>query len=147
MASAEEKRAAARERARRYRARKREREDTPIVAQRDVEAGTAMRDAVESSLGAMKWLASSDDATVAQARMLAEQVDLLTAAGATTKALTAHSTLNRIMTALAGTPTVRLQHELRALRAAGKTEESDDDEQPRPSNVSELKRPTRRRPA
>lgn len=152
MVSAEAKRAAARERARKYRARKREAEAAGRPLPRDVAAGTVMRDAVASALGAMKWLATSDDASVVQARMLAQQVDELTAAGATTKLLAAHAALQRTLGALAGTPTVRLQHELRALRVAGRTEDDDADEQQhdeqQPSgNVTPIARPVPRRPA
>ncbi|WP_123546613.1 hypothetical protein [Frigoribacterium sp. PhB107] len=131
------------------------RAERPAVPSRTVDAADAsvprvMRDAVEASLAAMKWLTPSDAGAVAQARMLAEQVDLLTAAGATTKLLSAHGRLAATLGSLAGTPTMRMQHELRSLRAAGKTDEegdADDDDSEQPDNVTALPRPRARRPA
>ncbi|NII42288.1 hypothetical protein E9228_002946 [Curtobacterium flaccumfaciens] len=150
MVSDEVKRAAARERARKYRARKRESEGSARPERRDVQPGRVMRDAVDRSLAAMKWLTPSDDGAVSQARLLAEQVDVLTAEGATTKLLAAHRALSSVLGALAGTPTMRLQHELRSLRAAGRTDEEPDerdDEQERPDSVTAIPRPAARRPA
>jgi len=82
-----------------------------------------------------------------QAKMLAEQVDELTFAGETTKALSAHRALTTVLDRLGGTPTVRMQHELRSLRQAGKMEATSDGDEgtDQASNVSQFKRPQKRR--
>lgn len=136
------------ERAREYRARKaseRAAEEAAARDARDAEAPRVMRDAVEASLAAMKWIAPSDAASVAQARSLAEDVDLLRHAGDTNRALSAQRALSRVLNDLGGTPTVRMQHELRSLKAAKRTEGADDgDSVPTPDNVTKLERPAKR---
>lgn len=84
---------------------------------------SAMQEAVEQSLSAMRWLVPSDGAAVLCARLMAERVDGLSGdrVGFTDwlRALTA---LMRILRDLGGTPTVRLQYELRSARLQGATE-------------------------
>ncbi|WP_157079051.1 terminase small subunit [Herbiconiux solani] len=118
--------------------------DTP-----DTSAPTTMRDEVEAAIAAMKWLVESDRASKAQARMLAEDVDLLRHAGETTKALSAQRALSRVLADLGGTPTVRMQHELRSLRATTKSEGSDGEGSSEGGssaggNVTALRRPEKR---
>lgn len=118
-------------------------------AQAEVDAPRTMRDSVDESLAAMrKWLTPSDGAAVAQARELARMIDVLTHSGETTRALSAHGRLTRVLNDIGGTPTVRLQHELRSLRLAGKTEGADGGNDEAPSapqgNVTKFERPAKR---
>lgn len=116
--------------------------------------GTEMRDEVDRALAAMeKWLVASDGAAVAQARMLARMIDVLEHKGDVVKALNAHGRLTRVLTELGGTPTVRMAHELRSLRAApkqGAEDERNEGEGGKASageagNVSRFVRPPKRR--
>ncbi|BAU32467.1 terminase small subunit [Microcella alkaliphila] len=146
----EQRKAAARERARKYRQKKAAEREAARQAERDerdAEAPRTMRESVRASLEAMKWLVDSDVAAVLQAKMLAEQIDLMTHAGETTKALSAHRALTTVLDRLGGTPTVRMQHELRSLRMAAKTEGGKDGDEgaDTPPNVSRFERPKRRR--
>ena len=111
-------------------------------------APTTMRDAVASALSHMKWLVPSDDASVAQARMLAEDIDLLRHAGEMTKAMSAHAKLSRVLNDLGGTPSVRLARELRSSKVMPEVGGSDADaaaEGQRPANVSKFERPAKRK--
>lgn len=150
--SDDERRAKNAEKNRRYRARKAAERD----AARGVVSGHAavtvapsvMRDAVSSAIGHMKWLVPSDDASVAQAKMLAEDIDLFRHAGEHTKALSAQAKLSRVLNDLGGTPSVRLARELRSLKAGPRTEGDDDattSDGSLPGNVTKLKRPPKRR--
>lgn len=143
------------DRARDYRERKRrEREAAEAAARdaRDAVAGSAMRVAVESALGAMKWLVASDDAAVAQARALARQVDLLEHEGQLDRMLSAHRALSRVLHELGGMPIVRMQHELRSLKLRGGGGDGDEGEAEQPSaeerqragNVTSIQRPPKR---
>ena len=83
--------------------------------------GTEMQDELAKALDAMeKWLAASDGAAIAQARMIAKLIDRLTHEGDVVKALNAHGRLTRVLTELGGTPTVRMARELRSLKAVAK---------------------------
>lgn len=105
-----------------------------------------MHDAVETALSAMRWLVDSDAAAKAQARMLANTVDRLQSAGEETKALSAHRALTKVLNDLGGTPTVRLQREVRSLKL--KTEVPDGgSDSPAQGNVSKFERPPKRKKA
>jgi hypothetical protein len=110
-----------------------------------------MRDALESSLSAMKWLKDSDAASIAQARLLAKDVDELEHAGNAMRALSAHRALSKVLSDLAGTPAMRLQHELRSARLAMKQQGGEDaagnGDAAASGNVSQFQRPARRRRA
>lgn len=94
----------------------------------------------------MKWLVDSDAAAIAQARMLADSVDRLQAAGEESKALSAHRALTSVLNDLGGTPTVRLQRELRSQKL--KTEVPDDgNDTATKGNVSKFERPPKRQKA
>lgn len=89
------------------------------------EPSTEMRDALETALAAMKWLAPSDGALVALARLQAEAIDLFAAAdtvAARANAIRFHSALLRSLVELGGTPRMRIQHELRSARLQRATE-------------------------
>jgi hypothetical protein len=112
----------------------------------DAKPSTAMHEAVEKSLSAMKWLVDSDAAATAQARMLAASVDRLQSAGEETKALSAHRALLAVLNDLGGTPTVRLQRELRSQKL--KPEVPSGSSNPTPEgNVSKFERPPKRKKA
>lgn len=105
-----------------------------------------LSEALERSLAAMKWLAPSDAALVAQARLLARQTDALFAAGATMPALRYMTVLGRVLGDLGGRPRVRMQYELRSLRlaqpeTAGKLSSTAAEQ----SNVTRLERPAKRK--
>lgn len=107
------------ERAREYRERKRAERDAAATAardERDANAPTTMRDAVEATISAAKWIVDSDAASVAQARALAKQIDELDHAGETVRSISAHRALSRVLADIGATPTARLQHELRSRR-------------------------------
>lgn len=115
----------------------------------DASAPRRMRDAVERSLAAMKWLQPSDDTAVELARDLAQDVDESRHEGDRVRAQSAARALTRVMHELGGTPTVRMQHELRSLRAQTKSEVPDgsNDEAAQAGNVSQFKRPEKRKRA
>jgi hypothetical protein len=146
MAKSEaEKRADQARRQREYRARVRAKRNAELEQSMSdaPEMPTKMRDAVESSLAAMsKWITASDGASVQQARALAHTIDRLEWKGDDVRALSAHRALSRVLHDLGGTPTVRMQHELRSLKAERKVE---GDGKPLPGNVSKLERPAKRR--
>lgn len=148
----EEKRAAARKRSKEYRDRKaaeKRAQETAARDERDAEAPAVMVSAVEAALAAMsKWLVDSDAASVAQARMLARRVDRYEHSDDDVKLLSAHRALTRVLNDLGGTPTVRMQHELRSLKLAAKTEVLDggEGETEKPAgNVSKFERPPKRK--
>lgn len=156
--TADERRARDRERKRVMRARVRaEREAAAAqIKARAEPAATVelpkMLDEVKTSLAAMKWLQPSDGASVAQAKALAAEIDQMTDAGETSKALSAHRALSRVLNDLGGTPTVRLQHELRSLKLGRRTGEGegsegvsgDEAEQEGSAIVSKFERPKKR---
>lgn len=150
MTNAEDRKAAAARRSREYRARKRADRAASMPPAPSTPAGTVMRDALESSLSAMKWLKDSDAALIAQARLLAKQVDELEHAGNSARALSAHRALSKVLSDLAGTPAMRLQHELRSARLAmkqGGEDAAGSGEAAAAGNVSQFQRPARRRRA
>jgi hypothetical protein len=146
MQSDEERRAKNAAKQRAFRARKAaERAAAKAAAGDGGDAATTMRDAVESALAAMKWLTDSDVASKAQARLLAEQVDVLGHRGDTIRMLSAHRALSQVLSDLAGTPKVRLQHELRSARVTAKQGGDDvGNEGEAAGNVSAFKRPQKR---
>jgi hypothetical protein len=151
MSTIEERRARDAARKRAARARAREERERTSGAVKSTPAPRTMRDALESSLSAMKWLKDSDAASVAQARLLAKDVDELEHAGSVVRALSAHRALSKVLSDLAGTPAMRMQHELRSARLAQKQGGDGDDKHSadaKPSsNVSQFRRPARRRRA
>ena len=146
----EERRAKDAERKRIARAKAAEKRELERAAQRtssSAAAPTTMRDAVDESLRAMKWLVASDLASQVQARELARTIDELTHQGEPTKALSAHRALSRVLSDLGGTPQVRLQRELRSLKRPPNPEGDDertDSTHPPAGIVSEFKRPAKR---
>ncbi|WP_146243666.1 hypothetical protein [Curtobacterium sp. MCBD17_008] len=150
--SPEERRAAARERMRAKRAAERAARGVAAPAAANVANGTAlrtMRDAVETAIKAARWLTPSDEASKAQARMLAEDVDLSAAAGDRAAARAAHRALSRVLNDLGATPSVRLQRELRSRRLVDATGGGDvgngGGASGKPAgNVSAFKRPEKR---
>lgn len=141
------------ERARDYRDRKRQEQDAANAAardSRDATAGTDVRDAVEATISAARWLTGSDAASIAQARTLAKRIDLLEHEGETTRALSAHRALSQVLNDLGATATKRMQYELRSSKAA-RPEEDDGERKPgegaasRAGNVTPISRPPKRR--
>lgn len=117
------------ERAREYRARKRlEREAAAAVAaaERDARDAAAANkpfryvESVEAALAAMKWIRDSDGAAVDLVKLAAVKLDRLVAdePDATSKFASLSQLIFRGLRELGGTPTMRLQHELRSMRAA-----------------------------
>ncbi|MGC5077630.1 terminase small subunit [Agrococcus sp. DT81.2] len=148
--SADERRERNRERMRAVRAAGRAERDAERDTARRALAAAAprtMRDALESSIAAMKWLAPSDAACVAQARSVAGALDELRYAGDHDRALAAHRLLSRLLADLGATPMARMRHELRSLRSTGGVDvEGEDVAGPaRPANVTSITRPAKRR--
>lgn len=177
------------ERAKRYRdKKKREAAAAALVAEsvdqvvRDAERDDAPADApppgpgtagvmltsVVKAIDAMKWIQPSDGALVAMAKLYALQIDELLADGpnATGKAASLGNLLKQILHELGGTPTVRLQHELRSMRLGagaqpdggdsdGSNSNSNSNDQRPPASgkqkagatVTSIKRPPKRRNA
>jgi hypothetical protein len=106
-----------------------------------------MRDSVEATIAAAKWLTGADAASMTQARLLAEDVDVLRHEGDTTKALAAHRALSRVLSDLGATATKRQQYELRSRKAETQTEGGDDEQGTAGAsgNVTQLRRPPKRR--
>ncbi|PPG36324.1 hypothetical protein [Rathayibacter sp. AY2B5] len=152
MQTEAERKAKNADRARRYRARKAAERDEQMAVERDahpVTVGVTMRTAVDSAIAAAKWLKESDAASIAQARLLAEDVDVSLAEGDRPAARAAHRALSRVLSDLGATPSVRLLRELRSLRfVPDSTGGSDGGSQPdaaeSPSNVSKFQRPEKR---
>lgn len=152
--SPEERKARDAERKRKARAEAAEKRDAQRADARTSSASaapTTMRDEVDAAVAAMsKWLTASDGALIAQARSLAKMVDELTHAGEVTKSLSAHGRLTRVLNDLGGTPTVRMQHELRSLKIArkseadGERESGEGDTAGAGGNVTQFPRPARR---
>lgn len=112
------------DRAREYRARRRDARDADrrAAARAAAEsAGTEMRDAVEASIAAAKWLAPSDSATLSQLRATARIIDVAIAVEDVTLELSAHGRLSGLLNAAGMTPTSRMQNELRSQRAVPET--------------------------
>lgn len=148
----EQRRAKDAERKRKARAAaavKRDAEKAEYRRRPDASIPRTMRDAVETTIAAAsKWLVDSDAALVAQARMLARNVDTYLFTCEDSKMLSAQRALTRVLNDLGGTPTVRMQHELRSLKLAAKTEVPDGGEGEagtQAGNVSEFKRPPKRK--
>lgn len=150
--SDEERRARNAAKNRAYRARKAADREAAAAAAAGhashVDAPTTMRDAVEASITAARWLTGADAASIAQARTLARRIDLLEHADETTRALSSHRALSQVLNDLGATATKRMQYELRSRRAA--PEEGNSDERnsgeggETPANVTKLERPTPR---
>jgi hypothetical protein len=138
----DEKAQAARERARRnsaaYRARKREADAERARVTADGAPGV-MRQSVDSSIAAAKWLAGTDAASIAQARALANIIDG-TEDGRLQ--LRAHGLLSRVLGEMGLTARVRTQLELRAQKMSTVVTAAVIDRQP---NVTRLQRPAKRR--
>lgn len=139
-------------------------------AERDGQAGkpTQVRPSIaastENALAAMKWIKDSDGALVDMARLYSLQIDeiLYRDPEATGKAASLGQLLTRILHELGGTPTVRLQHELRSMRMdaaadamSGGDDAGSDEEDPRENassrrggaTVTPIKRPPKRKRA
>jgi hypothetical protein len=150
MLSDPAKKAADAERQRKYRARKKAAKEAEAAEQRDASASrkplpkpVIMRDEVEAALAAMKWLEASDGALVALARQCASQLDSMGSGSdirLVTRIFQVQQTLVRVLHELGGTPTVRMQHELRSLRlrptANPEGTHADDDEKRGPGGAS-----------
>ena len=142
------------ERAREYRARQAAERDEKAARERErvtCAAGRETRDSVESAIEAMaKWLTPSDAASVQQARRLAQVIDEAIFSGDVSREMAAHGRLSRVLDQIGGTPTVRMAHELRSLRAngggggAGGDEASSGEAGETPPNVTSLQRPPKR---
>lgn len=123
-------------------------QDTSAQDEPPKPAPTTMRDSVTTSLAAMKWLVDSDEAAKTQARMLAEDVDVLRHAGDIAKALSAQRALTKVLNDLGGTPMRRMMHELRSMRGSGEVPDDEDDTDevaPEGTNVTQFERPPKRR--
>lgn len=105
------------ERSAAYRQRQRDEREALRTAAR-ASAATVMRDAVETALGAMRWLQVSDAGVVAQARRLAYAIDMAEHLQEYSVALNAHGRLTGVLRQLGGTPATRMALELRAGRVA-----------------------------
>lgn len=138
MPTTEEQKAAAAKRSREYRDRKRREKEVAeevAAAERDARDAAAeskpfkLVDSVEAAIAAMKWIRDSDGALVDMAKFYAVQIDKVISDDptATGKAASLGQLLTRILHELGGTPTVRLQHELRSLRLAAGLESEDGD--------------------
>lgn len=130
-----------------WRARKRAERAAAAVdaAHAQIVPQMSMADAIATSVAAMKWLAPSDGAAVLLARLLASQIDALTAAGDIAGSIRHSSALLRILRELGGTPMVRLQHELRSRRVGVLKAERDEAQAVEASpNVTRFVRPAKR---
>jgi len=133
----DEKALAERERARRnsaaYRARKREVDAERARVTADGAPGV-MRQSVDASIAAARWLTATDTASIAQARALARIID-----GTEDGRLQmrAHGLLSRVLGEMGLTARVRTQLELRAR----KLQAPDDAEIGRQPNVTRFPRP------
>ena len=167
MPTDDQRKAAAAKRAREYRERKRlERLDQGRRAQPNRPPATEARDGdsvtptisaeVEIALAAMKWLQPSDGGAVALARHSARRIDSMVAKEddrLASRISQETQTLIRVLHEIGGTPTVRMQHELRSMRIAARVPEGEDDrndadeeqKQEVGATVSKFERPVRRR--
>lgn len=142
------------ERAREYRARQAAEREAKAAEERErvtSQAGTETRDTVEAAIEAMaKWLTPSDAGSVQQARRLAQVIDEAIFTGDVSRELAAHGRLSRVLDQIGGTPTVRMAHELRSMRAngggggVGGDEASSGEAGETPANVTALQRPPKR---
>jgi len=80
-----------------------------------------MRQSLESSIAAARWLGRADAAAVAQLRMLAAMLDEARAVADTRTALRLHPQLTKALAESGLTPRVRLQLELRASKIQAAT--------------------------
>jgi hypothetical protein len=141
--------------------------DSDDVALRDGDAAAtstakafALVRSVEDAIAHMKWIQPTDGALVDMAKLYAVQIDMVLQLDptATGKAASLGQLLTRILHELGGTPTVRLQRELRSLRAQLATPTGGEDanqnderatgtEDARPSNgnVTPIRPPKRKR--
>lgn len=110
-----------------------------------------LESSVTQALAAMKWIEASDKAAVDLTLLYARQIDTFTRSKdpqVKTKGIYLGPHLLRALVALGGTPTARLQHELRSRKLAGPEAEGDHEdaaETKRPAgNVTSIKRPPRR---
>lgn len=171
MENTPEQRAAAAARSARYRARKREQAAAEADAAATASnAASVTRDAgkaddvahpkvsmveeVDKALGAMRWIMPSDGGAIALAKLSAGRIDSMVARNddsLSSRISTEEQTLIRLLHEIGGTPTVRMQHELRSMRMSStpseaKNEHNTGGEKPQQkSNVSKFERPKRGR--
>lgn len=124
---------------REYRARKRREEAERARAASDGKPGP-MRQSVDSSIEAAKWLSGTDAASIAQARALAAIID--SATEDLRLQMRAHGLLSRVLGEMGLTARVRMQLELRAQKAQNAADET---AIARASNVTRFPRPPKRR--
>lgn len=150
MMTDEQRRIRQREYSRKYRLRKADERETSLKQSTPPPAAPtiSMRQEVEKSIEAMKWIEPSDGAAVALARLYGAQIDELLANGDSAlrmKAMRLSQQLLRVLHELGGTPRVRLQHELRSRRLGLIPPSSPPAiEDKSISNVSAFKRPAKR---
>lgn len=114
-------------------------------------APRTMRDALEASLSAAKWIRPSDGATVSLARALAEELDYADHMRDDALALRITGQFTGLLGQLGLTPVVRMKFELRSAQLAARTALEGVEPAPPasaaaslPANVSALKRPAKR---
>ena len=140
----EERKARQREYSRAY--RQRQRAEIAAALTPSVSSGAGpMLTALTKALSAMKWLADSDAALVALAKLQAEGLDALrdlSTPAALGLQLRYHAALHRSLQELGGTPRVRIQQELRSARLTRGEESARVDQAP---NVTRFERPPKRK--
>ena len=139
----EERKARQREYSRAYRQRRRH-EIAAVLAPPASRTPGPMLKSLTTALQAMKWLADSDAALVALAKMQAAGLDALgdlKSPAAFGLQLRYHAALHRSLQELGGTPRVRTQQELRSARLTRGAESAQVDASP---NVTRLARPPKR---
>lgn len=123
-----------------YRVRKRAEAAERARVAADGEPGP-MRQAVESSIAAAKWLTGADAASSAQVRRLADIVDR---ADDIRLEIRAHSLLSRVLGEMGLTPRVRVQLELRARKLEAVAKDRAVDAQPNVTRISPRPVPRKR---
>lgn len=131
-------RAAAHSRA--YRARKRAEATERVRVTSDDEPGP-MRQAVELSIAAARWLTGADAASCAQVRQLADIADHV---DDVRLEMRAHSLLSRVLGEMGLTPRVRMQLELRARKLEAVAQDRAVDAQPNVTRISPRPTPRKR---
>jgi len=123
-----------------YRARKRAEAAERERVAADGEPGP-MRQAVDASISAAKWITGADAASIAQAQRLADIADRT---DDIRLEIRAHSLLGRILADMGLTPRVRTQLELRARKLQTVVEDRAVDAQPNVTRISPRPTPRRR---